>query len=391
MPPPVRRPVSPPPNNSGNQSARVRLDRPSPNNGGNQSGRVRLDRPESPPVQTGGGIPASAFERAGQGSGVNGTLWRQKYGGGGEMPPGDFDQSQPGSAEQFYEANQNAWTQPSATSNYNEQNSDFLYGPTESGSYFDSVQGTPMEQNPGNTQGYFDQFQNPVAQLPGLDAYYDRQRQTTGQSINDQFGSRGMYNSSEALGQISDAMVGLGAEQANREADYELQRLAEDRAWTALGGDLARSADDSALGWAGYGNDFRSTMGDLAGSADEAERGRYETGVRGSALEDEARLLGLNSGMSAATAAQGARRGRTQDFFSNVYAPAAATSDMMGDAFKDLFESDEQLFQDFLAWMTGTQAEALGRDDRTSEKIKADERHAMDMMKDFMSMYMGGM
>ena len=251
-------------------------------------------------------------------------------------------------------------------------------------------------------------FQQFMASMPeinpnaGLDPYYDRARAKAAEDINRQMAARGLWGSSAAGGMISDAMTELGAEQANREAQYYLDTLGEMRGWQGLGGDLASSSDTSSRGkaeneraWAGLEADvnrsaddvtarladqertWATDMGQLGLSADAAQRARLQQLQSGASdsqramLErlgfgadmagnlDQAELERLTAGMNAASQAQSGQRQRGQDYFNNTMGMGGAMADTMAGQYNPMITEDKALLDDILAMLTGSGAERL--------------------------------
>ena len=103
---------------------------------------------------------------------------------------------------------------------------------------------------PGAAEQYWQQMkpQGDLPGLPGLDPYYERARERTSGDINKQLGARGMFGSSVGMGMLGDALGGLGAEQANREADYALARQRGQQSQQGLMGQLAGQAQAAQQG-----------------------------------------------------------------------------------------------------------------------------------------------
>ena len=114
-------------------------------------------------------------------------------------------------------------------------------------------------------------FQRYSQRDPGLDAYYDRAFDRGAQRINQQAAARGMHGSTAAGGYIADMAGQLGAEQANREADYYLQAM-------GLEGQLGQAADTVQRG---IGQDYleasRAPLNALAALAGEANKGTFDS------------------------------------------------------------------------------------------------------------------
>jgi hypothetical protein len=161
--------------------------------------------------------------------------------------------------------------------------------------------------NDNNTQNWFSQFASSmptIASDPGLGAYYENAKNRAAESIARQTAARGSYGSSSANDATARAITDLEGERARQEADYNLRRLGEQRAWEGLGGQLAGAADQTSQGWLNL----------LSGLGTDASR------------------LGLdriNSGMDAANAAQSAERTRGQDYFNNEAAAGDRFNDQM--------------------------------------------------------------
>lgn len=267
-------------------------------------------------------------------------------------------------------------TGPGGGENWASATAGRLMAPGAMPQYWGQVQNA-MQQGAPKGSNYSEQeylnFNRPnIAEGPGLDPYYARARQTAANELNNQFGSRGMFGSSAAMGQISDAFTGLGAEQANREADYALQRLGEQRAWEGLGGQLAGQADamsrqenQDQLGWL-------TGLGGLAQAADQADLSR------------------LGQGMSQAALGQQLREGRIGDYFNRVSALPAAMAPVAMGQYNQMIGDDMGLMDQTIMHALGLGAEARNQDYRTQEKIKADEQHAVDMFSGVMGGLMGG-
>ncbi len=137
---------------------------------------------------------------------------------------------------------------------------------------------------PGETPGvsnradeFYQQFLSQMPDIktdPGLEPYYANARRKASEDINRQMAARGMWGSSAAGDMIGEAMVNLNAEQANRESQYYLDRLAEQRGWQSTGGNLASSADSSSRGAAENERLWTGELADIARGAQELELSR---------------------------------------------------------------------------------------------------------------------
>lgn len=193
--------------------------------------------------------------------------------------------------------------------------------PTRSDQFYDAMMrehGTPPKTSHYAEDAYLAALHGPTS--AGLNPYYDNARRVAQEQIDQRLSARGMYGSSAADNAISEAMTNLGAEQANREADFALRR-------EGLMGSLGAGADASSVAGVGSDRAWLGALGGLAGQADSANLNR------------------LNSGMNAAGAVQGAQRTRGQDMFHNQLDAGNALSDMMGSWFKSMIGGDQSNFE----------------------------------------------
>lgn len=187
----------------------------------------------------------------------------------------------------------------------------------------------------GNTQQqYSQQFQQQIGQDPGLGAYYDRATERATTDINAQLASRGAYGSSRGLGMLGDAIGGLGAERANREADYMMQQQ-------QLGGQLAQQAGQSQLDWT-------QGLGAMGLAADRLGTGRAVSGI------------------NAATAADAGFLGRKGMAFDQLAGMTGMTTGIYNPAYQGMIQGDLDMLGAGLTGnlaATGLQTDvALGED-----------------------------
>jgi hypothetical protein len=193
--------------------------------------------------------------------------------------PNWMDQSQPGMQEQQAPFLMSQLQQPTALAAWAGQNAGQLNAPSAATDYWNGVAGK-FNAMPGaaqNAQTAYDNYERQrqtLDALPGLDLYYDRQRQKTTEDLNRQLMARGAFGSSRGTSMISDALVGLGAEQANREADYALNRDEAARNWASGGVTAAQSADASSRGAGELQLAQLLGGGQLAGAATEGDLAR---------------------------------------------------------------------------------------------------------------------
>lgn len=212
-----------------------------------------------------------------------------------------------------------------------------------------------------------------ISKEPGLDKYYDRAVERSTTDINNQLAARGMYGSSGGIGRLEDAVTDLRADQAKHEAQYNLQRLGEQRGWEGLSGQLASGADNNSLARSANELGWLSGLGNLGQNAD---------------------MFGLQrtqAGQNAANASQGLEQGRFGTMLGNEFAMGDRMNGMMGDAYGNMLQNDQDLMNSSMGMGMGLASEALNQDYRTQEKIKDDESHAMDMMGGLMGGMMGGL
>lgn len=233
------------------------------------------------------------------------------YSSGPGLQPGQaqpqlssLNESGPTDAKKFFDANSGVWQSPS----YGEVNTQGIV------SNYSDPSNRPAVSN--DSQNWFQQYAGAMPNIatdPGLDPYYNNAEKRSTEGINQAVAARGAYGSSAANDQISRGITDLEADKAQHEAQYNLQRLGEQRAWEGLGGQLAGGADASSVAQ----SQDQQHWADLL-----------------SKLGIDASRLGLdrtNAGADAAGNATGAERTRGQDYFNDQLA--------MGDRMSDLIKS----------------------------------------------------
>ena len=98
----------------------------------------------------------------------------------------------------------------------------------------------------------------------GLDPYYDQQSARGSKRINNSLAAMGLFGSGANMEQLTEMETGLGAEQANREGDYNLR--------------AAGQADDSMIARSNAGRDWSNSMYDQASGMDRANLDWMQTG-----------------------------------------------------------------------------------------------------------------
>lgn len=276
---------------------------------------------------------------------------------------GGQDMSQPGVAEQYQQQQQGRFTQEGQGSKF--------FGQTE-GQYRApglGEQHLQQSQKQLAAQGQGEQFAQQVAgqlnmksaseqmnQDPGLGGYYDRAKSRTAGSINDQLAARGSFGSSAGMSQISDAMVGLEAERANREGDFRMQQAqASDQAQMArlgLGGQMAQGGQELMQSRLGLG-------GQMAGQAQGQMMDRLGQGQQAAGQVDQFGLSQAIAGANVAGQAQDATRQRSQDAFGNMMASGNVGSTILGSGMSQQQAVDRQLWESEQAIAMGIPAEQL--------------------------------
>lgn len=167
----------------------------------------------------------------------------------------------------------------------------------------------------------------------GLDPYYEQAREQTMASMDQALAARGAFGSSMGIGQIGQAMAQLGAEQANREADFMQQ--------------AAQQADAQKLARLGMGGELA-----LAG-----ERQGLETAMGADAIGQAQFATGANVAM----ATQAAKQGRIQDWLGNVMATSGMGADMVADAWSNMQGADREMFEQQMMLELGLSKEQLNQ------------------------------
>lgn len=191
-----------------------------------------------------------------------------------------------------------------------------LQGPGAAQNFWDQNQNTFADNmgagNPLNAALSSFQSNRPdLANDPGLSPFYENAKRRAMESIDAQAASRGAYGSSAALDQGTEAFTNLEAERANREADYNLQRAAENRAWETLGGNLSSNLASSQLGWGNLG-------AGAAGQAGSETLGRQSAAGNVANAQGNLEMNRDATFMTAAQIAQAMREGRLGDMFNRV-------------------------------------------------------------------------
>lgn len=235
-----------------------------------------------------------------------------KNGEGRTWSPVGNDQTNQGVAEQQWDISSEAYSAPGEAQQWSEQNRD-AYDRRGVGEKTSRRVAGKLEQGADDNAG--SQYWDKVAGRfndgsrtdveANLGGYYDRAFDRGAGQINRQLAARGQFGSTRGMQQIGDYGAALQADRANREAQYGLQRSADELAWTRGGADIAFRASDTERGY----------LTDAASQAQAAQAQQFDRlgQAHGQLLQDDAYgLQNRNSGMIAASSAQGARDNRIQ-------------------------------------------------------------------------------
>lgn len=238
---------------------------------------------------------------------------------------------------------------PGAAEAYYTQHQQQFGAPTLSGKYAADTLGwygngnTPGVSN--NAQGAYDQFQG---QTPAdMSSYYANAGRQATEGIDKAMAARGMYGSSGANDQISEALTNLAADRAKNEAQYGLSR-----AGTA--GSLGSAADSSSRGASANEQSWMQGLGGIAAQGDTAG------------------LSSLVAGQNASLGAQGAQTTRGQNMFNNQMGYGNAISGVEGQDYNNMFTGDQSLIQGMTNGLVGIGAEGVNQASQNSAQARSD-------------------
>lgn len=264
-----------------------------------------------------------------------------------------LNQAGPGTGEQYYNKNQNVWQSPS----YGEVNTQGIVN------NYSDPNNRPAVSN--NSQNWFQQYTGAmpnIASDPGLDPYYNNAEKRSTEAINQAVAARGAYGSSAANDQISRGITDLEADKAQHEAQYNLQRLGEQRAWQGLGGQLAGQSDQSS-------------------NAQSQDQQHWADLL--SKLGIDASQLGLsrtNAGMDAAGNAQGEQRARGNDYFSQQLQSGQQISDLIKSIMGPGLENDA-------AMMNDASSGNIAQGNATAANEQTNAQNTAGLAKDALALY----
>ncbi len=238
-------------------------------------------------------------------------------------------------AEDFFSRFGPGFMEPTATGQFNEAMGGALQQP---GMGEQQIQGSLGKFNTASASEA--QYARALAGGSGMDPYYDRARETTMASMDQALAARGAFGSSMGIGQIGSAMASLGAEQANREADF-MQKAAQ-------------QADTQKLGRLGMG-------GELALGGQRAGEQRFKTGLQGAMGADAMDLAQFSTGQNAALGVQAAKEGRIQDWIGNVMKTSGMGMDMVLGALENSQGADREMLEQQIMLEFGLSREELNQ------------------------------
>lgn len=320
-------------------------------------------------------------------------------------PPAGMSQQAPGVAEQKQQLNEKFYNTPGAGEKaqgmFAHTTSTPMRGERSQYGVADSMLGPGVGQAAANdilaqgmgnlgganpaAQAYqeFQQRRPDLASDPGLDPYYQNAQRKALEGINQNAAARGVYGSSAAMDMGNEAITNLRAEQANREADYNLQRMAEQRGWEGLGGQLAGQQSASQLGWAqGMGNlglgaegmDLarQQGAGSLYGDAQQNALARMGLGYN---MASDAQRLGLSrmgQGFGEAALGQGLRDQRIQSMLSNMLAREQLYAPLATGWGQGLMGQDVDLMGAALGGQIGAAREGVNQQQARGQQLRGD-------------------
>lgn len=252
-----------------------------------------------------------------------------------------LDMMQPGAAETFYQQHGGELTTPGSYQEWWNKN------------------GAQM-QSPGAAENYANQVlqkygTGPQIAAPNYDTYYDRAATKATQGLNDQLASRGQYGSSVGLGLIGNQLADLAAQKAKDEANYDLARSGDQRAWMSAIGDTQQAADQGMLA-------------------------RWNAGGQGAALADTVGLSRWKTAEQAANDAQQAQRQRGQDLFNNERGIGGDLAGIVGSAYGANNATDSALLDAILSLQTGKASEGVAAAQTGANQDAATQNQLMQLL-----------
>jgi hypothetical protein len=322
---------------------------------------------------------------------------RGQTGQGETQAPTGWDMTGAGVGEQYWDQNQGRFGPGGEGSDFWQQNKGAFGSPGQGEQFWNQAMGAwnqRLQQPKTNrAEEAYQQIQGQMPDLatdPGLDPYYQRAMQETERRMNRQAMATGQLGSSVANASMGNAMSGLAAERANREAEYNLARSADSRNWQGLGLSAAQGADQTGLAGQNADLGWVTGMGGLGLSTQGAGLGRTVAGMESGMNLDQLDLARLQAGMSGAMGAQDLRRTRGRDYMSDLQAMAGMSLPMVANTYGGMLDADDAWMQSMLGTSLGGGREMLNQDYRKSEGILGGVGAAGDMFGNIMGGFGGG-
>lgn len=250
-----------------------------------------------------------------------------------------IDMSQPGAAEQYFTDNGSRFTAPTAMDNWMSQNGGALGTPGTGETFAQTAMGQYGNGNNPHASNDAEQaYQNFLGSTPAnVNPYYDYASDQLSNSMNTQLAARGAYGSSVGLNSLGTGMADLNAQRANAQAAYGLN-------WANTGGTLARGADTSSAASAANELNWMNGLGAVANNGEQDSLARLGLGGNLAATQGSQDLNWLQGGMNAAIGAQTAQSTRGQNAFNNEFMMGTGLSNIMGDTYNQMFQTDPTIF-----------------------------------------------
>lgn len=226
-----------------------------------------------------------------------------------------------------------------------------------------------MGMQPGTTNNQQTEYDAFNANRPdistdaGLDPYYENAKKRFEEELKTRMAAGGKFGGSAYMDMLSEGMQNLNAEQANREAEYNLNRLAEERSWAGLGGELAQGADTSALENSQFVVDMKKTIGELAAQGEVIDTDKLNAYFQQALGVDEATANWFVKAVTAGTAADTQAGARVDRAWGTTFDMSTAISDRLGKNAEAGFTADQELLAQQLETALGPLLAAIQRGD----------------------------
>lgn len=286
-------------------------------------------------------------------------------------PPGDYDISQPGMGEKAVTDNLHRFFDEGPYAQWYKQHAGDLAGLTPSEQLYAAQQALGPMKNYAERE-YLGYKRPDIAAEPGFGSYYDNAEKNVVKALGRELAAIGSYGSSVGLGQIGKSVGDLRADQARHEAQYNLDRLGEQRAWEELGGTLAREADAS-------GRANIDTMSGLARDATSGLLDRFKTGAAAAETGDTTDLARITGGINAALGGQGAREGRIETGRNAIQEASQGLMGIIGGNWDKLLSGDQELFDAINQYYLGKTREDANWASSQEGRLTSDIMNMMQM------------